>query len=174
MRVVGEAGTGEEALRLVREAEPDLVVLDLNLAGKPNGIELCQRIKAQPDAPNILIFIADDHTEDVTSRSLTGANGYLHKCSDGEELLDTMRRVAGGEKVWEAGELVAEQGAVIHVALEDAHLTPRELEVLAMKLRRRTNVEIANTLHISVNTVKHPVTSIYRKLEKSRKDLYRL
>ncbi|HEV3476322.1 MAG TPA: response regulator transcription factor [Rubrobacteraceae bacterium] len=174
MQIVGEAGTGEEALRLVTEAAPDLVVLDFNLAGKPNAIDLCRQIKALPAAPYILIFTAYNLAEDVPSRSLREANGYLHKCSDREELLDTVRRVATGEKVWEAGEGSGERGAVIHAALEDARLTRRELEVLAMKLRRRTNAEIANALHISLNTVKHHVTSIYKKLEKSRKDLLRV
>jgi DNA-binding NarL/FixJ family response regulator len=167
MQVVGEAGTGEEALQLVTEATPDLVVLDLNLAGKPHGIELCRTIRALPGAPYVLIFTAYDLTEHVPPRSLPRANGYLHKCSDSKELPDTIRRVAAGEKVWEPG-------AVVHGALEDAHLTPRELEVLALKLRRRTNAEIAEALHISLNTVKHHVTSIYKKLEKTRKDLHRL
>ena len=173
MQIVGEAGTGEEALRLVTETAPDLVVLDLNLAGKPNAIELCRKIKALPDAPQLLIFTADNLAEDVPSPSLTGANGYLHKRSDREELLHTIRRVAAGEKVWEAGERSGERGTRIHAALNDAHLTPRELEVLAMKLNRRTNAEIADALHISLNTVKHHVTSIYKKLEKTRKDLLR-
>jgi two-component system, NarL family, response regulator DevR len=174
MQIVGEANTGEEALRLVRAAAPDLVVLDLNLAGKPNGIELCRRIKSLPDAPYILLFTDYDLAEDAASRSSAETNGYLHKRSGSEELLDTIRRVAAGEKVWKARERVGEWGSVSHVALEDAHLTPRELEVLAMKLRRRTNAEIADALHISLNTVKHHATSIYKKLEKTRKDLLRL
>jgi two-component system response regulator DevR len=174
IQIVGEADTGEEALRLVTEAAPDLVVLDLNLAGKPNGIELCRRIKALPDAPYILLFTDYDLAEDVASRTSAETNGYLHKRSGSEELLDTIRRVATGEKVWKARERVGEWGSVSHAALEDAQLTPRELEVLAMKLRRRTNAEIADALHISLNTVKHHVTSIYKKLEKTRKDLLRL
>jgi two-component system response regulator DevR len=174
MQIVGEADTGEEALRLVRAAAPDLVVLDLNLAGKPSGIELCRRIKALPDAPYILLFTDYDLAEDVAARSSAESNGYLHKRSGTEELLDTIRRVAAGEKVWKARERLGEWGTVSHAALEDARLTPRELEVLAMKLRRRTNAEIAGALHISLNTVKHHVTSIYKKLEKTRKDLLRL
>ena len=59
-------------------------------------------------------------------------------------------------------------------SLEDARLTPRELEVLAMKLYRRTNGEIADALRVSFNTVKHHVTGIYKKPEKTRKDLLRL
>jgi DNA-binding NarL/FixJ family response regulator len=175
MQVVGEADTGEEALRLVSGAAPDLVILDLNLAGKPNGIELCRRIKALPDAPYILIFTAYDPAEDVAPQASTETNGYLHKRSDSEELLDAIRRVAAGEKVWTARENVGGRGSEIHtVLLEDANLTPRELEVLAMKLRRHTNAEIADALHISPNTVKHHVTSIYKKLEKTRKELLRL
>src|SRR5918998_5037343 len=92
MQIVGEAGTGEEALRLVTEAAPDLVVLDFNLAGNPNAIDLCRRIKAMPGAPYILIFTAYNFAEDVPSRSLSGANGYLHKCSGREGLPDTVRR----------------------------------------------------------------------------------
>ena len=171
IHLVGDAGTSEETLRLVREAAPNVVVLDLNLAGKPEGIDLCRRIKGFPDTPYVLIFTAYNLAEDVASRSLTGANGYLHKCSESDVLLDTIRRVAAGERVWEAGQRAGDRGPVIHAALEDPHLTPRELEVLAMKLRRRTNAEIADALHISLNTVKRHVTNIYRKLEKGRKDL---
>jgi DNA-binding NarL/FixJ family response regulator len=171
IRIVGEADTGEEALRLVTETTPDVVVLDLELVGELSGIELCRRIKALPDGPSVLIFTAYNFAGDVSARWSVETNGYLHKRSGGKELLDTIRRVAAGEKVWEAGERVGGRGSVIHAALEDAHLTPRELEVLAMKLRRRTNAEIGDALHISLNTVKHHVTNIYKKLEKTRKDL---
>jgi two-component system response regulator DevR len=174
MQIVGEAETGEEALRLVTEAAPDLVVLDLDLAGEPNGIDLCRRIKVLPNAPYIVVFTDCDLAEDVISRASAGPNGYLHKRSNKEELLDTIRRVAAGEKVWEAGEGVGERGPVIHSLKEYANLTPRELEVLALKLRRRTNAEIAEALHISPNTVKHHVTNSYKKLEKTRKALLRL
>lgn len=69
VQVVGEADTGEEALRLVTEASPDLVVLDLNLVGKLNGIELCRRIKALPDPPYVLVFTGYDLAEGGASRS---------------------------------------------------------------------------------------------------------
>jgi two-component system, NarL family, response regulator DevR len=173
IRIVGEADTGEEALRLVTKTAPDLVVLDLNLAGEPSGIELCRKIKALPDAPYILIFTANDPAEDAPARSSDETNGYLHKRSGSEKLLDTIRRVVAGERVWEPGRGVGESGAVARAVPEGASLTPRELEVLAMKLRRCTNAEIAAALHISLNTVKHHVTSIYKKLEKTRNELLR-
>jgi two-component system, NarL family, response regulator DevR len=173
IRIVGEADTGEEALRLVKKTAPDLVVLDLNLAGEPSGIELCRKIKALPDAPYVLIFTANDPTEDASARSSAETNGYLHKRSGSEKLLDTIRRVVAGEKVWETGKREGESGVVARAVPEGTPLTPRELEVLAMKLRRCTNAEIAAALHISPNTVKHHATSIYKKLEKTRKDLLR-
>ena len=173
IRIVGEADTGEEALRLVTKTAPDLVVLDLNVAGEPSGIELCRKIKALPDAPYVLIFTANDLAEDAPARSSAEMNGYLHKRSASEELLDTIRRAVAGEKVWETGKRVGESGAVARAVPESASLTLRELEVLAMKLRRCTNAEIAAALHISINTVKHHVTSVYKKLEKTRNELLR-
>ena len=104
VQVVGEADTGEESLRLVTEASPDLVILHLNLAGQLNGIELCRRIKALPDPPYVLVFTGRDLAEGEASRSWAETNGCPHKRSGGEELLDTMRRVTAGEQVWdEAG-----------------------------------------------------------------------
>jgi two-component system NarL family response regulator/two-component system response regulator DesR len=108
----------------------------------------------------------------VAARYATWTNGYLHKRSSIEELLDAVRRVGAGERVWEEGKV--RRGPVFHAARESSRLTPRELEVLEMKHHRRTNAEIADALHISLNTVKHHVTSIYKKLEKSRRDFLRL
>lgn len=172
IRIVGQTNTGEEALRLVTETRPDLVILDLDLRGEPSGIELCRKINALPAAPYVLIFTAYNFAEDVAARYAAETNGYLHKRSSSEELLDTVRRVGAGERVWEEDK--GRPGPVFHTACESARLTPRELEVLEMKGRRRTNAEIADALHVSLNTVKHHVTSIYKKLEKSRRDFLRL
>jgi DNA-binding NarL/FixJ family response regulator len=173
IRVVGECSGGGEALRLVEEGGPDLVVLDLNLIEGPDGIEVCRRTKALPDAPYVLIYTAYNLTEDVSSLMLPRADSYLYKHRNGEALLDAVRRTAAGEKVKETRQRAGGPGSVVRAAPEGARLTPRELEVLALKLRRRTNAEIAAALHISLNTVKHHVTSSYKKLEKSRKDLLR-
>lgn len=172
IRIVGQADTGEEALRLVAETMPDLVILDLDVRGEPSGIDLCRKIKALPAAPYVLIFTAYTFAEAVAARYAAETNGFLHKRSSSEELLDAVRRVGAGERVWE--EHKGRPGPVLHGARESARLTPRELEVLEMKRHRRTNAEIADALHISLNTVKHHVTSIYKKLEKSRKDFLRL
>ncbi len=175
IQIVGEAGTGLEALRLVKETRPDLVIVDSDLAGKPSGVDLCRRIKTLPEAPYILVFTAGHFGGDLPADYLVEIDGYLHKGSSSEELLDSARRVAAGEKVWKGGGATEERGdgPVPPPGLEGSPLTPRELEVLAMKLHRRTNAEIAATLHISLNTVKHHVSSIYKKLAKTRKDLLR-
>jgi len=169
IRVVGETGSGEEALHLAA-AGPELVVLGLNLVGEPDGVEVCRRIKAMPDAPYVLVFTVYDFAEDMSSCFLAGADSYLHKSSSIEMLLDTVHRTASGEKIWEVREQIGEPRSVVLTTPTGARLTLRELEVLAMKLRRRTNAEIARALHVSLNTVKHHVTSIYRKLGKGRRD----
>jgi DNA-binding NarL/FixJ family response regulator len=171
IQVVGEAESGDEALRLIAEAAPDLVVLGLNLVGEPDGIEVCRQIKTVSDSPHVLIFTAYNFAEDMASSLLAGADSYLHKRSSGEALLDAVRRTVSGEKIWDVGERVGDPRSVIHTTPEGARLTPRELEVLALKLRRRSNAEIADALGISLDTVKHHVTNIYRKLGKTRRDI---
>jgi DNA-binding NarL/FixJ family response regulator len=127
-------------------------------------------MKALPEAPYVLVFTAGDVAGELPSDRVAGIDGYLDKRSSSEELLDSTRRVAAGEKVWKKGGPTGERDGV---SPEGPPLTPREMEVLAMKLQRRTNAEIAAALHISLNTVKHHVTSIYKKLAKTRKDLLR-
>jgi two-component system response regulator DevR len=97
IQVVGQAESGGEALRLIAEAAPDLVVLGLNLVGDPDGIEVCRQIKTVPDAPYVLIFTAYNFAEDMASSLLAGADSYLHKRNSGEALLDAVRRTVSGE-----------------------------------------------------------------------------
>ena len=170
--VVGEAGNAAEAVRLAGELHPDLVLLDLRL-GEDSGIEVCREIKAMPDAPRVLVFTAHASVDDIAGATLAGADGYLHKGVAGEELLDAIRRVhAGGRAwLWPAGN---EEEATIRVqgASAEARLTPKEKEVFALVLKRRTNAEIAGELYISLYTVKNHVSSILRKLGlKSRRDI---
>lgn len=173
VRVVGETGDGEEALRLVREARPDLVVLGLNLTGETDGIEVCRRIKDLPEPPRVLIHTAYDFTDDVWSCLLAGADGYLHKRVCCEELLEIMRRTAAGERVLSLGGAVAESRSRLGGAPGGALLTPKEREVLVLVLRRCSNAEIAETLYLSLPTVKTHLRNILRKLgAKNRRELF--
>ncbi len=170
--VVGEAEDAAGALRLVGELLPDLVLLDLRL-GEDSGIEICREIKALPEAPRVLVFSAHSSVEDVAGATLAGADGYLHKGVGGEELIDAVRRTVAGGRVWLLpSENEEEAAARIREASSEARLTPKEKEVFALVLTRRTNAEIAGELYISLYTVKNHVSSILRKLGlKSRREI---
>ncbi len=170
--VVGEAEDAAGALRLVAELRPDLVLLDLRL-GEDSGIEVYREIKAHPEAPCVLVFSAHSSVEDVAGATLAGADGYLHKGVEGEELIDAVRRTVAGGRVWLLpSENEEEAAARIREASSEARLTPKEKEVFALVLTRRTNAEIAGELYISLYTVKNHVSSILRKLGlKSRREI---
>lgn len=169
--VVGEAGNAADAVRLAGELRPDVVLLDLRL-GDDSGIEVCREVKAMPDAPRVLVFTAHTNVEDVAAATLAGADGYLHKGVSGEELLDAVERTHAGKRVWLLPAAEEESASRIEEASGEARLTPKEKEVFALVLKRRTNAEIAAELYISLYTVKNHVSNILRKLGlKSRREI---
>lgn len=170
--VAGEAGNATEAVRLAEALHPDLVLLDLRL-GEDSGVEVCREIKTLPHIPRVLVFTAHASVEDVAGATLAGADGYLHKGVAGEELLDAIRRTHAGARVWILPAKNEEEAASrMKKASEEARLTPKEKEVFALVLKRRTNPEIASDLYISLYTVKNHVSSILRKLGlKSRREI---
>lgn len=173
MRLVAETGNGDEALYLVEEGRPDLVVIGLNLTEEPDGIEVCRRIKSLPDPPYVLVHAAYNLAEDVSSCFLAGADSYLHKSTDLEELLDAARRTAVGEHIWRPGERVGEPRSRIDTTPGGTPLSRREQEVLALLLRHYSNREIAEALHISLPTVKNHISAVFKKLAvRSRKELF--
>lgn len=173
LRMVGECETGEEALRLVEEACPDLIILGLNLTGEKDGIEICRKMKSLSDPPYVLVHTAYNTPNDILSCLDAGADSYVHKRTGCRELLDAIRRTASGEQVLRFGGRVGDPRSHEVTVPEESGLTPRELEVLALKAQRRTNAEIAAILHISVHTVKRHVNSIQRKTGKEIKDFRR-
>jgi NarL family two-component system response regulator LiaR len=132
MRVVGEAGDGEEVLRLVEELRPGLVILGLNLVGEVDGVEACRRIKDLPSPPRVLVYTAFDFTDELSSSLLSEADSYLHKRACREELLDAIRRTAAGERVWPTSEGIGEPRSRLHATQEGMRLTPKEREVLVL------------------------------------------
>jgi len=171
--IVGEAGNAADAVRLAEDLRPDLVLLDLRL-GEGSGIEVCREIKAlSGGSPRVLVFTAHTSVEDVAGATLAGADGYLHKGVKGEELLEAVRRTRAGGRVWLLPARDEEAAAArIEEASGEARLTPKEKEVFALVLKRRTNAEIASELYISLYTVKNHVSSILRKLGlKSRREI---
>jgi NarL family two-component system response regulator LiaR len=173
LRVVGETGEGEEALRLVRELQPDLVTLGLNLLGEADGIHCCWRIKELSDPPKILVHTTYNFTDDVSSCLLAGADSYVHKRCECEELLGAMRRTVEGERVWWLGGKTGDLRSRFDSTSNGNRLTEREREVVVMMIRRCNDVEISKALYLSLPTVKTHVRSIMRKLNlKNRWELY--
>jgi two-component system, NarL family, response regulator LiaR len=161
--LVGEAEDGESALRLMAAELPDLVVLGYDLSRGPDGVRVCRAIKRAPHPPRVLVLAGSSFAEAMLPFFLAGADSYLHRRSDRSGIVEAVHRTAAGERIWDT----AEGTGPASLPLGDpaaAGLTSRELEVLTLKLQRRTNSEIAQSLNISLHTVKHHVSSIIRKL----------
>jgi DNA-binding NarL/FixJ family response regulator len=147
MHVVGEAGNGEEAIKLAKEFRPEVVVMDCALPGM-NGLSATREILEQ--LPETAILMLSMHTESTWVRQAidAGAKGYMLKNALDLELGSAIRKVAAGESVFDPQ---IEQGSTLKG--ERAALTPRELEVLQMIVDGKSNKEIATALDLSANTV---------------------
>ena len=161
---VREAANGREALSVFREQRPTLVILDLNLPGV-GGLEVLARLKAvDPDARILVLSMHDDQIH-VTRALQAGAAGYVSKNASPEELLEAIRRVAGGYTYIEheiAEELVFSQIRPASHPLKD--LTSRDLEIMRLLAEGCTLPQIANALGLSYKTAANSCTRIKAKL----------
>jgi len=161
--VVGEASGAEEALHLSGELRPDVVILDMDLGAEMEGLRTCKELKASTHAPWVVLYTMRNSEEDVAAASLAGADGYLHKGTEPERVRETVSRASGGERVWLLGSTGTEPGR-LKALVDKAGLTPKQGEVFALLLDRRTNEEIAQALSLSRNTVKTHVSNVLKKL----------
>jgi len=161
VEVTGAVGTGEEAVRSVRERPPDVVLMDLNLPGVP-GLEATRRIvhAGVPTAVLVLTMVDDDQS--VMAALRVGARGYVLKGASQEEVLAAIRTVAAGGAVF--GPRIA-QRVLRGGAGPGQVLTDRESEVLAMIADGRSNAEIAHALGLSLKTVQNHVSRVLAKLQ---------
>jgi DNA-binding NarL/FixJ family response regulator len=148
MEVVGEAGNGEESIRLARELHPQVVVMDCALPGI-NGLQATRKVVEE--SPEISVLMLSMHTESTWVRQAidAGAKGYVLKDALDLELGAAIRKIAAGETVFDPK--VAQRSAL--KGERNAALTQRELEVLQMIVDGKSNKEIAAVLDLSANTV---------------------
>jgi DNA-binding NarL/FixJ family response regulator len=169
VEIVGEAGTVDEAIALIEQTQPDVVLLDVHMPDG-GGVEVARRLGGRDDI-RFLALSVSDAPEDVIGVIRAGARGYVTKTIDAERLADAIEKVAEGDAVFSprlAGFVLdAFRGgaATAPEASELDQLTPREQEVLRLIARGYLYKEVAHHLGISTKTVEAHVASVLRKLQ---------
>lgn len=162
--VVGEAASGEHALAMQKELAPDLILLDHHMPGL-SGIEALMRLRRAGFGGKVLLYTVSDADEDVRSAMLHGADGYLLKDMEPEDLLRQIREALAGSVV--VSERLARRldASLRHDPLRAAgDLTTREIEVLRMLVAGNSNKMIGIHLGITEGTVKVHVKNLFQKL----------
>ena len=179
VQVLAEAADVDSAVAAVSRHRPDVVLLDVHLPGG-GGAEVMRRTAAASPSTSFLALSVSDAAEDVIAVIRAGARGYVTKTIGGDELVDAIRRVAGGDAVFSprlAGFVLDAFAGTIEVAQVDDdldRLTERERQVMRLIARGYAYREVAAELFISVRTVETHVSSVLRKLQlSSRHELTR-
>ena len=165
--LVGEAADGESGIRLAADVGPDLILLDLNMKGM-DGIETLKRLRELDLDARVVMLTVSDNEDDVVAALRAGADGYLLKDMEPEDILAALERVTQGRMALSErlAELIAralrEEPRPTHIA--EAGLTPREEGILGLLERGYSNKLIARELDLSVGTVKVHVKHILKKL----------
>ncbi len=164
VEVVGEASSGDEAIERARELMPDVILMDVRMPGV-NGLEATRRLKEEMPYVKIVILTVSEDEEDLFAALKGGAQGYLLKNIDPEDLIACIHQVQRGEAPLApsmAAKILREFGAAAQ--RPGPALTQRERQVLELAARGDANKEIARHLQISENTVKNHLRNILEKL----------
>ena len=163
LKLVGEAGDGEEAIRLCERLQPDVILMDL-LMPKMDGVTAIKTIKSRWPQIQIIALTSFKEKEYVEGALKAGANGYLLKDVSAEELINAVRRAVAGQPSLspEAAQVLIHN--VSEPAQPDVEMTGREKEILDLMVEGLSNNEIAERLIVSQSTVKFHVSNILSKL----------
>ena len=165
MEVVGEAGSGEEAISVLPEVDPDVALVDLKMAGM-GGLAAIRQLRAALPATEIIVFSTFAEETDISGAIEAGAAGYILKGASAQEILGAIRAAARGEAPLDpvAAKYLLERIGDLSAGTP-GKLSPREREVLQLMSEGQRNKEIAGSLYITEKTVKAHVGSIFHKLQ---------
>ena len=161
LEVMGSAASGEEALAIVQRDCPDLMLLDLRMPGM-DGIGVLNVLKQMERAPRVMVLTSFEKEEDIYRAIRAGAQGYLLKDTTESEMIAAINTVTAGKRY-----IPRHIAARLTDRMMRSDLTARELQILELLAQGSTNKQIAGTLTISDNTVRHHVNNIMEKLQVS-------
>ena len=169
LKVIGEAGDGEEAVQMAAEMHPDVVIMDIAMP-KLNGVEATRQIKQICPGTAVLILSAYADDEYVFGLVKVGAAGYLLKTARGDELTHAIHSVYKGEPVLDP--IIAHKilsrlrfpGKIRQAARPAERLSDREMDIIRLAAKGMSNKDIANELHLSWRTVEGNLRNIFNKL----------
>ncbi len=171
LQIIGEAASGAEAVKIVRELTPDVVVMDLNMPGM-GGVDATRHITTLAPLTKVVMLTISEEDSDVMDAILAGACGYLLKDSSIQDLMTGIRAASFGEslispniasKVLQRVRATSTQPEIANTIR--AELSDREIEVLKLIANGKDNAVIAAELHISPKTVKNHISNILMKLQ---------
>jgi len=157
--VVGEAGDGEEAVKMWCALRPDVTLMDLRMP-KVEGVQAIRRIRAEDAGAAIIVLTTFDHDEDIYAGLRAGAKAYLLKDVQPEELFRCIRAVHAGEAY-----LQPKVAAKLAQRMQEETLTEREVQILALLAEGKSNRAIGQSLFITESTVKSHLKSLFVKLD---------
>jgi len=169
-QVVGQANNGEEALKVIESTRPDIVLLDVNMP-LMDGIATVHALRNRRQTVKILMLTISKNDEDLLGAIRAGADGYLIKSTEPDDLRKSLLRLADGQGVLSPEITAPLMRALAHPDTDDHQpfLSDRELEVLNCLAEGQTTQQIAGCLFISENTVKTHIRHILEKLEASNR-----
>lgn len=169
IKVIAEAGDGEECLELLKEMNPDVLLLDINMP-KKNGIEVLEKLREDKNPLKVLMLTVHNEVEYLVKAVDIGVNGYILKDSESAELKKAIETVINGENYIQPSLIPMLNARLVSRDTDKdkiEQLTKRELEVLIKVANGMFNKEIAISLDISERTVKNHISNIFKKIQVS-------